>query len=232
LSHSNPSGDLAALVERAVDLLLRDLEKKRLGKADRPRRPGSTKRAAVTRAVRREVFARDGLQCTFRDQSGRRCQARAFLELDHVRAQALGGNGESRNVRVLCKAHNRLHAEQTFGRQHVQGRIHLRQKKCTPQVLPVAQSALSDGKGTLELPAQPQAALNNTHNKLLGALRNLGFKPPETRQALRQIGDGKSRVPPTAPIEELLREAVVLLTRDVRRSGPAKVLTGLSDGVT
>jgi hypothetical protein len=38
MSHANPGRDLAAVVERAVDLLLDDLGKKRLGKAKRRRR--------------------------------------------------------------------------------------------------------------------------------------------------------------------------------------------------
>ena len=68
LRHSNPTGDLAAIVERAVDLLLADVERKRLGKTGRPRssrRGGSGKRprAAVTRAAKRATYARDGERC-------------------------------------------------------------------------------------------------------------------------------------------------------------------------
>jgi hypothetical protein len=37
MSHANPSRDLGLVVERAVDLLLADLERKRLGRAKRPR---------------------------------------------------------------------------------------------------------------------------------------------------------------------------------------------------
>ncbi|HVH43874.1 MAG TPA: hypothetical protein VM925_16085 [Labilithrix sp.] len=48
----------------------------------------------VPRSVRRAVFARDGEQCTFTDDDGRRCPSRAFLELDHVTSRALGGGHE------------------------------------------------------------------------------------------------------------------------------------------
>lgn len=50
MSHRNPSGDLAAVVERALDLLLERLEKQRLGKATRPRRRAATPARAVTPA--------------------------------------------------------------------------------------------------------------------------------------------------------------------------------------
>jgi len=129
MSHANPGGDLAVVVERAVDLLLAELEKKKLGKAERPRPARKNLPGAIGRTSRREVFARDGEQCSFVSEDGRRCNAKAFLELDHVEPRALGGSGESGNVRVLCRAHNRLFAEKTFGKEHVALRIHLRQQK-------------------------------------------------------------------------------------------------------
>jgi hypothetical protein len=206
LSHSNPSGDLAVLVERAVDLLLAILEKKKLGKTDRPRRAASQAKraAAVTRSVRRAVFARDGMQCSFQDASGRRCQARALLELDHIQAQALGGCGEAGNVRVLCRAHNRLHAEETFGKQHIKNKIHFRQKKY--------QLKTAEQRSQVDNDPLPEVA----QDKLLSALTNLGFRASETRGALRQIGQGKSRLSPSAPMTGLLREALQLLTPDAR----------------
>jgi len=88
----------------------------------------------VPAAVRRAVWARDGERCTFVDDQGRRCQARAFLELDHVHERALGGTGESENLRVLCRAHNQLLAELRFGRAHIEQRIHLRQRKSAAEI--------------------------------------------------------------------------------------------------
>ena len=104
LSHVNPSGDLALVIERAVDRLLAELEKTRLGKTDRPRRasppadPGT-----VTRAARREVFERDAERCTYvEEETGRRCEARALLQIDHHEPRALGGRGQVDNLRLLC----------------------------------------------------------------------------------------------------------------------------------
>src|SRR5262249_21357793 len=132
LAHQVPDGDLSAIVERAFDLLIEKLERQRLGKTKRPRAtdggtpqssaapPASTRPGYISRPVRREVFDRDGEQCTFVDELGRRCPARAFLELDHRSPRALGGADDAANVRVRCRAHNGLAAERAFGRAHVE----------------------------------------------------------------------------------------------------------------
>lgn len=135
MRHRNPSGDLAVVLERALDALLTNLERERLAKTPRPRLPAgaSTPIDAAPRAVaahvRREVYARDGERCTYVDEEGRRCASRDMLELDHVAPRALGGSNASANLRVLCRAHNQLHAEQVFGRDCVERGIHFRQRK-------------------------------------------------------------------------------------------------------
>ena len=130
MRHRNPSGDLAVVVEQALDALVEKLEKERLGKTSRPRRTvRATKKGRVTAAVRREVLARDGEQCTYVDEEGRRCSSRAFLELDHIEPRALGGPDDAANLRVTCRAHNQLHAETLLGRKCVERGIHFRQRK-------------------------------------------------------------------------------------------------------
>lgn len=132
MGHRNPGGDIAVVVERALDLLITQLEKERLGKTARPaKRPAGrmTRPGYVTKAVRREAFERDGEQCSFVDDEGRRCSSRELLELDHARPRARGGTGEASNIRVLCRAHNRGMAEKAFGRAHVEEKIHLRRRK-------------------------------------------------------------------------------------------------------
>jgi 5-methylcytosine-specific restriction endonuclease McrA len=121
MRHSNPSGDLSVVVERALDLLLAKLEKQRLAKVRRACdvRRTSTRRGYVSRAVRREVFERDGESCTFVDGRGRRCEARTLLELDHIVPRAEGGPDDASNLTVRCRSHNRLSAEQHFGREHM-----------------------------------------------------------------------------------------------------------------
>ena len=72
-------------------------------------------RRHICNEVRRQVVERDGLSCTFVGRDGRRCGARAFLQLDHEYAWARGGADTSENLRIRCAQHNRLVAEQEFG---------------------------------------------------------------------------------------------------------------------
>src|SRR5687768_9145027 len=121
MSHSNPSRDLATVIEAALDLLIADRKQKKFGetsRAQKKRRPAQESR--VTNATRREVVARDGLRCSYVDASGRRCEERGFLELDHREVRAKGGSSDHENVRVLCRAHNQGEAERVFGKDHME----------------------------------------------------------------------------------------------------------------
>ena len=104
MSHANPNRDLAVVIERAVDLLLSELERTPPQTNETPRRRRARlqadrvpkPRTEVTSVTRREVFERDGLQCTYVSPDGRRCEAHAFLELDHKEPRALGGESDPR----------------------------------------------------------------------------------------------------------------------------------------
>jgi hypothetical protein len=119
MSHSNPSGDFAPIVERALDLLVAELEKKRFGMTKRPKRARSADPGRITNAVRREVAERDELRCTYVDGQGKRCNARAFLQHDHKLPRGLGGTSGADNVRDFCAAHNQLAAERVYGRSYI-----------------------------------------------------------------------------------------------------------------
>jgi hypothetical protein len=120
MSHQNPRGDLATIVEAALDLLIEDALKKKLGVTNRPqKKPRPPKRERVTSATRREVLNRDGLGCSFVNEKGERCGARAFLELDHRKAKGKGGTSDSDNIRMLCRAHNQAEAERVYGKAYM-----------------------------------------------------------------------------------------------------------------
>ncbi|MCA9520207.1 MAG: DUF222 domain-containing protein [Myxococcales bacterium] len=70
------------------------------------KRDGGQRSRYVATEVRRRVAERDGLRCSFRAEDGRRCEQRAYLELDHWRPFALGGANDVANLRLLCRAHN------------------------------------------------------------------------------------------------------------------------------
>lgn len=137
MSHVIPNGDLSALVEAAFRALDEKLERKRFGETSREPKKAPKKKPAIKKAkstgpseeTRRRVFKRDGEQCTYRSADGRRCSSRKCLEIDHIISRAKGGSDDEDNLRVRCRAHNGLHAEETFGKEHVRSRIEARQRK-------------------------------------------------------------------------------------------------------
>lgn len=189
MSHANPSGDLAIVVERALDMLIARTKARRFGTTkSRPSRLESSttsrphdkdldsgcndshdaafrevgsqcngtqdadshdvnsrgdnrhqqdclrsmagqgsqrqglarRRDHISHQTRREAVARDGDRCAFVSHEGQRCEARAFLQFHHRQAWALGGHDGIENLELLCHAHNRLRAEQDFGKVHVE----------------------------------------------------------------------------------------------------------------
>ena len=118
LGHELPSGDVPQVLKRALKALRAELDKRRCSATVRPRRhPGrrSEDPRSVPAEVQRAVWERDGHQCTYVSEDGHRCEERRFVELDHVEAVARGGEATVSNLRVLCRAHNQLEAERTFG---------------------------------------------------------------------------------------------------------------------
>ena len=104
LRHSIPTGDLTAIVDRALTLLLADVEKARHSKTERPRttRPLPSGSRHLPAAVRREVWKRDGGQCAFVGANGR-CSERGFLEFHHVEPYAVGGPPSADNIQLRCR---------------------------------------------------------------------------------------------------------------------------------
>jgi hypothetical protein len=115
LRHRLPSGDPAAIFDRALTLLLEELEKKKVAATKRPRGTEShTWARHVPAEIKRTVWARDGGQCRFEGPHGR-CRETGLLEFHHVVPYAAGGLTTSDNLELRCAAHNRYEAEQFFG---------------------------------------------------------------------------------------------------------------------
>jgi len=116
LRHSVPTGDPAAIFDRALTLLLDDLEKKKLARTDRPRTARVIQKDSryVPANVRRAVWSRDGGRCKFEGNAGR-CSETGRLEFHHLVPYALGGETTVENLELRCASHNRYDAEQYFG---------------------------------------------------------------------------------------------------------------------
>ena len=117
MRHRVPNGDPAEIFDRALDALLRDVEKTKCAHVDRPRqtRPGGNNSRHIPSQVKREVWRRDGAQCAFEGSDGRRCCEADFLEYHHVVPYARGGTTIADNLELRCRAHNAYEAEKDFG---------------------------------------------------------------------------------------------------------------------
>ena len=110
-------GDPAVIFDRALTLLLREVENKKKGATTRPRRSRGIKKGSrgVSRHVRRAVWSRDGAQCAFVGRQGR-CTETTFLELHHIEPYGYEGPPTIENISLRCRAHNVYEAEKIFGR--------------------------------------------------------------------------------------------------------------------
>jgi hypothetical protein len=145
MSHAIPDGDLGQILGRAVEALITMAERRKFAatrsRESRPNRTSSdpahalqTRELAMGASgsapssipnrhryipsnVRRAVWRRDQGQCTFIGASGHRCQARRFLEFDHIEPVARGGRSTVEGLRLRCRTHNQYEAERALGRR-------------------------------------------------------------------------------------------------------------------
>ena len=109
LSHRLPSGDLAQVLDRALDALMGQLEKQKFAATPRPRarsRRSTRNPRTIPPHVKRAVWERDKGRCTFVGESGLCCGSRKFLEFDHIEPVARGGQATVEGMRLRCRAHN------------------------------------------------------------------------------------------------------------------------------
>ena len=119
LAHVMPTGDMASVLKRALQVAVEHEKKRKFatGVKCRSQRSEAPTRA-IPDAIKQQVLARDGACCTFVGADGKRCGSTWRLELDHVIPVALGGETSVENLRVLCRAHNRFEAERVLGSVH------------------------------------------------------------------------------------------------------------------
>jgi len=137
LSHKFPHLTTAELIAEMAKIALAKLESDKFAKREKSKTveieersvsgscAGSTatgddsskQNRYISADVKRAVYQRDGLQCTFIDESsGRRCISRHQLEFDHYQVPfASGGKNDKENLVIRCKAHNLWSATRIFG---------------------------------------------------------------------------------------------------------------------
>jgi hypothetical protein len=124
LRHAIPSGDVAAIFDRALAALIEAHSRAKMAvvRTSAKARPvaASTRRIGegsrhVAAEVRRAVWVRDGGRCAFLSAGGHRCRERAFLEYHHVLPHAAGGEATVANIQLRCRPHNGYEADVFFG---------------------------------------------------------------------------------------------------------------------
>jgi hypothetical protein len=118
LRHPIPSGDDAAILDRALTALLDEVAKKKFAATSSPRParetvPGSRH---VPAEVKRTVWLRDLGRCAFVGTNGRRCTEHGFLEFHHLKPYAVGGLATVSNIQLRCRRHNDYEARVFFAR--------------------------------------------------------------------------------------------------------------------
>ncbi|HKC60406.1 MAG TPA: hypothetical protein VKB92_09985 [Myxococcales bacterium] len=137
LRHRIPDGDLACIVDRALDLLIADVKKKRfaVGRKSRQASTAAMHKEASCRhipdAIKREVYERDRGRCTFEDERGRRCGATCNLEFDHLDGFALTRVHDVDRITLRCRPHNQHGAEKIYGRAFMERARSVRVSSCS-----------------------------------------------------------------------------------------------------
>jgi len=115
-----PDGNLAAIIGKAVKEMRQRLEARRYAQTKSPRKRKAridSPSRYVAAATRRFVYGRDGSQCGFVDDEGRRCPERHQLQYHHRHAFGRGGGHDPENIGLMCGPHNQYLAELEYGRE-------------------------------------------------------------------------------------------------------------------
>ncbi len=199
LGHQVSSGEIAEVLDRALDALIHQLERRKFAATSRPRprpRHSSANPRHIPAAVKRAVWERDGGQCTFVSPTGQRCPARSRLEYDHVQAVARGGRATVEGIRLRCRGHNQYEAERTFGAGFMS-------EKREAAARARAAKAVEDARER-----EARAAAETRAQEVVPWLRALGFRADEARRAAEACAGI-----PEAPLEERVKLAVRSLGR-------------------
>ena len=197
LSHTVPAGDVAQVLARALDALIRELEKRKFAATQRPQRrqrPSKGERH-IPAAVKRTVWERDQGQCTYVSESGRRCASRTLLEFDHTDEVARGGQATVDRMRLRCRAHNQYAAEGRFGAEF----MHNKRQEAADARKAKKEEQRARGDGRADRPGRSHESLDSrretadggTHKSAgrrfltAGALLFPAACPPRPRRLLR-----------------------------------------------
>ena len=203
LSHRLPSGDLAQVLDLALDALMGQLEKRKFAATETPRPPSGRPSASarhIPAEVKRAVWERDQGQCTFVTERGERCRSRKFLEYDHVDPVARNGQATVARMRLRCRGHNQFEAERTFGAGFMSEK---RQEARRAAAAARARSAEAQDRSGV--------VADEHAREVMACLRELGFRAGEAHRAVEFCESI-----PEATLEERVRAALKFLCPKTR----------------
>jgi hypothetical protein len=125
MRHQIPDGDHGKILAKAIAVLLAQVRKQKFAETSRPRDPqfsaprNELSSRHIPAAIRRAVWKRDGGRCTFVSAGGRHCDAREFVEFDHVNAWSKTKAHPVDEITLRCRAHNQQRARLDFGEAHM-----------------------------------------------------------------------------------------------------------------
>src|SRR6266850_2813403 len=212
MSHQIPSGDMAEVLDRILDLGIRQLEKRKFAATTQPcPKQRATKRARhVPARVKRAAWERDRGQCTFTSEAGQRCPARTLLEFDHIDPVARGGRATVDRIRLRCRAHNQYEAERVFGAEFMSCKreqaqlaaAKTRAAKVAAQARAATEARAAEAQSVAKR-TQEAAAQQAQERDVVPWLLRLGLRAREARDAARLCESI-----PDAPLEERVRVAL------------------------
>jgi hypothetical protein len=134
LGHAIPSGDDAAVLDRALTLLLADLARKKFAETARPCPPREIKPGVrePSAHVKRAVWVRDLGRCAFVGTNRHRCNERRFMEFHHTDPYVLGGEATVDQIELRCRRHNDYEGRLWFGRRRRGGDAGAERKDPSP----------------------------------------------------------------------------------------------------
>jgi hypothetical protein len=119
-SHKLPESSFEEVLERLLDDALAVEDKRRFGGTSRTDRNDQKPiptihsaaestdgaRPAIPAPMRRQVWRQAQGRCQYNAPTGKRCDSRRYLEIDHIIPWARARRHELSNLRLLCRAHN------------------------------------------------------------------------------------------------------------------------------
>ena len=213
LGHQVSRADITEVYDRAVKALIAKMEDVRFGVCKRPRGASgsSSNPSYVSRQAKREVWIRDGGQCTYESESGHRCEARGDLEFDHKTEVARGGEATVDNLRLRCRGHNQHTAEQAFGAGFMKQK---REQAKAAAARRKAEREKEKAQRRAEREKQAEESRLQPHElEVIPWLRQLGCREDDARIAARRC-----REMADAPLEDRVKRALAWFGARISRT--------------